>query len=232
MSLKPVKRGDQTRPWMKRRQAPPRHVLPERHLFVTEGTKTEPNYLNGLIEALVRRLGEPARKQFQVCGEGCNTLALLERAEAHLNNDANGFQHIWIIYDQDDFPADRFDNVVSRCTALSARSPGQTWHAIWSNQCFELWFLLHFSLMQSDLRRDEYGPKLTELLQEHGICRKYEKNCNVLFDKLLPYLPNAIRNAEMLMKHYSSETPPSARAPATAVYELLRHFQSYLLSKG
>lgn len=44
----------------------PRLILPERHLFVTEGKKTEPNYLNGLVDLICEHYGTPARKQFKI----------------------------------------------------------------------------------------------------------------------------------------------------------------------
>ena len=93
----------------RRRAGNPRPILPQRHLFVTEGTKTEPNYLNGMIDQICTCYGASCRKQFVVYGEGDNTLGLLTKAEKHLINEPDGFQHVWILYDQDDFPKDRFD---------------------------------------------------------------------------------------------------------------------------
>ena len=62
-----------------------------------------------------------------------------------------------IVYDTDDFPADHIDSVLQFCDADS--NDETTFHAVWSNQCIELWFLLHFSYMQSDIHREEYWPK-------------------------------------------------------------------------
>ena len=45
---------------------------------------------------------------------------------------------------------------------------GVWYHAIWSNQCIEVWFLLHFSYFQSDIHRKEYWPipaKYYDLMQ-------------------------------------------------------------------
>ena len=53
-----------------------------------------------------------------------------------------------------DFPADHIDSVLQFCDADS--NDETTFHAVWSNQCIELWFLLHFSYMQSDIHREEY----------------------------------------------------------------------------
>ena len=63
-----------------------------------------------------------ARRQLFISPEGGNTLYLLSRAEKRLQNDADGYQHVWIIYDKDDFPADHFDNTLNRCAALNERN--------------------------------------------------------------------------------------------------------------
>ena len=43
MSLKPVKKSDQEKDWLKKRNDKKINIFPEYHLIVTEGTKTEPN---------------------------------------------------------------------------------------------------------------------------------------------------------------------------------------------
>jgi hypothetical protein len=44
MSLKPPKKTDLNKDWMKSRRDIPKKILPEYHLIVSEGTDTEPNY--------------------------------------------------------------------------------------------------------------------------------------------------------------------------------------------
>lgn len=43
MSLKPPKRSDLDKSWMKPRRDKPKKIQPEYHLIVTEGTDTEPS---------------------------------------------------------------------------------------------------------------------------------------------------------------------------------------------
>ena len=54
MSLKPVKKSDQEKDWLKKRNDKKINIFPEYHLIVTEGTKTEPNY----FEAIKLRINE------------------------------------------------------------------------------------------------------------------------------------------------------------------------------
>lgn len=214
------KRGGWIEP---RRSRVQKFTLPERHMFVTEGTKTEPSYLYGLIAELVETLGNEVNNQITVYPEGTNTLFLMEKAEQHLQNEADSYQHVWIIFDLDDFPRDRFDNVQFRCQTLNDRNRkngyGPTYHAIWSNQCFELWVLLHFSAMDSAILRTDYYDKITGYLKAEGLCEKYEKKDKNLFFYLRPKLKTAIRNAKKLEKKFKV-SPPSASDPCTMVHHL------------
>ena len=81
-----------------------------------------------------------------VSGEGDNTISLFGRAKLLAGNNSNVYKHVWIVYDTDDFPADHIDRVLTLCIENSTEETA--FHAIWSNQCIELWFLLHFSFMQ------------------------------------------------------------------------------------
>ena len=60
-------------------------------------------------------------------------------------------------------------------------------HALWSNQCVELWFLLHFSFMQSDIHRTEYWAKLTAYFMQIG-AGEYKKNRKDIYWILYPYM--------------------------------------------
>ena len=190
----------------RKRSGNPRPILPERHLFVTEGTKTEPNYLNGMIDQICARYGAACRRQFEVYGEGHNTLGLLTRAEQRLINASDDFQHVWLVYDQDDFPKDHFDNTVKRCEALNLKHQEQgrdtVFHPIWSNQCVELWFLLHFEYLQADVAREQYQEMLSQFLG-----KKYEKNDPQLFALLFPRVKTALYNAKQLRRQYPDNAP-------------------------
>lgn len=225
------KRGGWIEP---RRPRVQKFTLPERHMFVTEGTKTELSYLYGLIAELAEKFGDEVRHQITVYPEGTNTLFLMKRAEDHLQSEADSYQHVWIMFDLDDFPRDRFDNVQFRCQALNDRNQkdgcGPTYHAIWSNQCFELWVLLHFSAMDSAILRDAYCDKITDCLKDQRLCDKYEKTDENLFSYLRPKLRVAIRNAKKLEKKFKN-SPPSKSDPCTMVYHLFDEdaFGQYIL---
>ena len=100
------------------------------------------------------------------------------------------------------------------------------YHAIWSNQCIELWYLLHFSFMQSDIHRSLYFDKLSEQLILIG-AGAYKKNREDMFAILRDYLDNAIKNAKILDRINTDKTP-SESAPGTRVYELIEQLRPYI----
>ncbi len=99
-------------------------------------------------------------------------------------------------------------------------------HAIWSNQCIELWFLLHFGYYQADIHRSEYWPKLTEWLVNIGE-GEYKKNRSDMYSVLRPYMDVAINNAKRLNNINVGRTPADS-APGTKVYELVEYLKPYL----
>lgn len=222
MSLKPPKKSDKNKEWMKKRQDRGIRIHPEYHLIVTEGTKTEPQYFEALKSAINSVYQE--KIHLDIRGEGDNTLSLLEKARKRAQDNANTYKHVWIVYDTDDFPAERINKTVTECAELSTEET--TYHPIWSNQCIELWYLLHFSYMHSDIYRAEYWPKLNNCLSDIG-AGKYEKGRADMYKVLRPYLDKAIANARKLDASNNGRQPTQA-APGTKVYELIEKLRPYL----
>ena len=172
MSLKPPKKSDLGKSWMKNRRDKARMIQPEYHLIASEGTETEPQYF-GAIQRIINSKYRD-RIQLKVEGIGDNTVNLLMKARQYVQNNGIVFKHVWIVYDTDDFPAENIDMVAQLCEEYSAQ--GETiYHAVWSNQCVELWYLLHFMYMDTDIDRSRYWPKLSDWRKNIG-AGSYEKN--------------------------------------------------------
>ena len=172
MSLKPPKKSDLGKSWMKNRRDKARMIQPEYHLIASEGTETEPQYFGAIQKIINTKYRD--RIQLKVEGIGDNTVNLLMKARQYVQNNGIVFKHVWIVYDTDDFPAENIDMVAQLCEEYSAQ--GETiYHAVWSNQCVELWYLLHFMYMDTDIDRSRYWPKLSDWLKNIG-AGSYEKN--------------------------------------------------------
>lgn len=222
MSLKPPKKSDLNKEWMKKRLDREIRIQPEFHLIVTEGTKTEPQYFES-IKAIINA-NYRDKIHLDIFGEGDNTLGLLERAKRRAKDNVNTYKHVWLVYDTDDFPADHINRTALECESLSTEET--TYHPVWSNQCIELWYLLHFSFMQSDIHRSEYWPKLDALLTSIG-AGKYKKDRPDMYDILKPYMDAAIANAKSL-DNINKGCMPTQAAPGTKIYTLIEKLKPYL----
>lgn len=222
MSLKPDKKSDLDKDWMKKRRDKPIRIQPEYHLIVTEGTSTEPQYFQAIRDIIDQQYR--GRVQLDIYGEGQNTLSLFDKARNHVQRSPNSYKHVWIVYDTDDFPQDNINRTAELCVQSSTEET--EYHAIWSNQCIELWFLLHFSYFQSDIHRKEYWPKLSECMTMYGF-GIYSKGREDMYSILEPYMDIAIRNAKKLDAINRGRTPAMS-APGTKVFELIEKLKPYL----
>lgn len=91
----------------------------------------------------------------------------------------------------------------------------------WSNECIELWFILHFQPLFSHIGREQYHDILKGYFP-------YEKKLENIYDILKDKTHIAITHAKTLYASYGEDTPPSQRTPATRVHELVDFLHSYL----
>lgn len=222
MSLKPPKKGDLKKVWLSPRRDTPKKLQPEYHFITTEGTSTEPAYFQSIKDIIDNKYR--GRVQLDITGIGDNTLNLLKKVRQRVDKSSNIYKHVWIVYDTDDFPSANVDKVVELCRSYSTEET--IYHAIWSNQCIELWFLLHFSFIQSDLHRREYWPKLSVCLANLS-ADAYKKNRQDMYQLLEPYMDKAIANAKKLAADNVGKKASESK-PGTEVYRLIEKLRPYL----
>ena len=223
MSVKPTKKSDLNKEWLKKRIERNIKLHPEYHLIVAEGTKTEPKYFESIKNEINKKYRD--RISLIIEGTGNNTVNLFYKAKGIADNNPNVIKHVWIVYDTDDFPAESINLTAQLCERFSTENT--IYHALWSNQCIELWFLLHFGYYHSDIHRSEYWPKLTEQLKAIG-CGEYKKNRDDIYEVLKPKMEDAIRNAKKLNKK-NKEKMPADSAPGTQVYQIIDYLKPYLI---
>ena len=181
--------------------------LRSRFLIVCEGTRTEPAYFSSF---------PVASAVVEVCGEGCNTISLVKRAlELRAERDfTEETDQVWCVFDKDDNSAEQFNTAI-----VQAREAGLG--VAYSNEAFELWYLLHFAYHDTALHRDRYIEILTDKLG-----RKYKKNDKEMYKLLLPKQPLAIRYGKRLYEKLSSS--PANDNPSTTVFMLVEALNEYL----
>jgi hypothetical protein len=193
-------------------------MVPERTVIFCEGERTEPLYLGAIAQEINARFAPYTMNEpITVVGTGYNTQGLFDYAVRTVESDYPDCAQAYLVYDRDEFPTDRFDNTAFRAGMVG----GTRFHAIWSNRCVELWFLLHFQWLDADVDKKRYRAMLRRYIP-------YEKNRAGLYAQLRERTPLAIRRARALYESYDEKAPPSKRCPATKMYELVEYLTAYL----
>lgn len=102
----------------------------------------------------------------EIHGTGTNTCSLVEWTENFIAGKPRFDRPdlVWCVFDVDSFPKENFKRVLDRANQNKYR-------VAWSNECFEIWYLLHFDYFDAGVDRDTYGERLTDRLGS-----RYEKN--------------------------------------------------------
>ncbi|RMF34750.1 MAG: RloB domain-containing protein [Chloroflexi bacterium] len=192
---------DKGRPLRRRRRVDHREKR-RRFLIVCEGTRTEPNYFRRFKGSAI---------DVEVVGIGRDPLAVIEKAR-ELNNEEQEkgipYDEVWVVFDKNGVPAEQFNRAIH-----SAKQAG--FHPAYSNQAFELWYVLHFEYLNVAIPRRQYQKRLDKLLG-----RRYRKNDPSLYDVLLPKQGTALRNAKRLLASYPQHNP-AQDDPCTTVHLLV-----------
>lgn len=209
-----------------RREGRSRMVQMTRHLVVSEGKETEPRYFEGVRAALGAANGR--KVAIVVKGTGKHTLDLLDFAVEHCRYAPETFDHVWLVFDKDDFPAADFDAMERKCAELSDGS--RTFHALWSNPCFELWPLLHLRYTTAPMTAAECQRALARAMSK-GLGVDYRKNIDGLFGMVDGQRAEALHRVQRLETHHGElgNAKPSAQNPATKVGEIFDVIGPYLV---
>lgn len=174
-------------------------------LIVCEGEKTEPNYFRSFR----------VNADVEVVGTGRSPLGVVEHAKE--SGKKREYTEIWVVFDRDDFSAEEFNNAIR-----NAEQAG--FGVAYSNQAFELWYLLHFDYHDTALSRNRYQDILTQKLG-----REYRKNDPTIYYELEDRQPGAIRNARRLLESYLPDHNPAKDDPCTAVHTLVERLNEHLV---
>lgn len=192
-----------------------------RYLIVCEGTKTEPHYLQELLNDL--------RIRPQVARVAPNDGVSPDRVVAHalelyeedqLTGDP--FDQVYCVFDRDRHTT--FDAAVQRTKDLAAA--GKPFVAITSTPCFEVWLLLHFGYSEQPFHsagKKSVGDQVVSALKTKPGFAKYGKGQKGIYGQLKDKLADALTHAARLRKH---GTATGSINPATDIDELVRAIQA------
>jgi hypothetical protein len=201
-----------------------------RILIVCEGGKTEPNYFNWWKEQLenikkaatsgaLGRIDVVPDDDIEVKGEGKNTESLVRKAADIRNQAIVDYMQVWCVFDRDSFEPKQYNAAIDKARAENI-NPAYT------NEAFELWYLLHFNYVNTGVSRNQYKSMLTKRLG-----KKYRKNDPQMYETLLNHPKadqrQAIQNAKQLLKRYAKKDY-AHQNPSTRVHELVESLNDHL----
>jgi hypothetical protein len=195
-------------------------------LAVCEGSKTEPNYFNAIKIGLPKNVLETV--QVEIIGTGANTLTVVDRAEKEVEKADRvrnrKFDEVWVVIDRDSFPPEHFNNAIFRCQGLG-------YGCAWSNEAFELWYVLHFQYRNTPMSRDDYKGVITNEINnriaqvENPSIRTftYRKNNERMYALLQEFGDEAFatNNANRLLANFH-DTRYATHDPCTKIHELVQ----------
>jgi hypothetical protein len=174
-------------------------------LIVCEGEETEPNYFKSF----------PVSTRPKIIDGAGQTTKVVNMA-LKLNKDKK-FDRVWCVFDRDPSPDETPKNF-NKALEI-AKKEGIS--IAYSNECFEVWYLLHFDSHGIPTSRKDYKKKLTKLL---GL--DYTKNSEDMYEILKDKQEKAIENAIKLLAIYDPPNPASDN-PATTVHLLVEELNKY-----
>jgi len=183
-------------------------------LIVCEGEKTEPNYFKGFPKKNGKVIYD-----IEFEGGGISTLKVVEKAIELRENAKQKYDRVWAVFDKDSFKSNSFNSAISKAKANEIG-------CAWSNEAFELWYLLHFHNRTTAMDRDEYKKAIENAINEKNRNSKkifkYQKNAENMYAILNKFgnQEQAIIWAKKLNENFTDENF-AKHNPATQVYKLV-----------
>jgi len=193
----------------------------DRILIVTEGSKTEPNYFNGIrvayrlssanvVTVSSKQVGTAPIQIVQYAKE------LFQDGDVHLRIQARAFEQVFAVFDRDDH--DSYFDALRQAKLLDGKLKNDLkrsvrFQSIASVPCFELWLLLHYEEIHAPLHRDVVMRQLRKHLPD------YDKGMRGVFTKTRDKLDVAMQRAEALAARFTAH---DGSEPFTAVVDLVK----------
>ena len=196
-------------------------VAPANYLIICEGKQTEPNYFNGIKQAINKKYGNKVEvliPSIDVKGTGMNTESLVKYTQKTVNHANKVYGQVWVVFDKDDYSEEQFDSAIKSCD----------YNVAWSNPNFEVWLLAHFKKITRQISKEKVLEELDKEFEKNKL-GKYTKNDENIFEKASSEgkLHTAIKNCE-IMEELDKEGQASRRNPMTRVYKLVDGLKEYL----
>lgn len=192
-------------------------------LIVCEGQETEPNYFESFKSNVKSFI-----KKIDIKGEGKSTKSLVNSAIKFRDNSSLQYDSVWVVFDKDDFSPNNFNGAIQLAESNGIK-------AGWTNEAFELWYLLHFQFRNTGMSREDYRKSLEreinkKIASDSKSNKKntfsYKKNGKDMYELLAKYgdEAQAIKFAEKLVKKQTGKNYADHN-PCTKIHILVNELR-------
>jgi RloB-like protein len=173
-------------------------------LIVCEGQQTEPNYFKSFktnVKSFVYTI--------DAFGKGSNTKDLVKKTIAQRDKSSQIYDSVWVVFDKDSFTPNNFNGAIQLAETNGIKNG-------WTNEAFELWYLLHFQYRNTTMSRDDYKKaiekEINTKIEAESKSKKpkkfeYKKNSENMYAILEKYgdQKQAIKNAFKLIENHTCD---------------------------
>lgn len=166
-------------------------------LIVCEGTVTEKDYFSSF--PYYHSLGKAdSRGRYNIhsgieiiegAGQYGKVIKAADRACKSWKNQGKPVlpKEVWCVFD--------CDNDIDNLRKAVDKAESRGYNAIYSIQCFELWFVLHFMYLDTPVAKKRYDTIISDKLS-----MKYNHGIKGMYQYMEEYQENAMKNAETLFR--------------------------------
>jgi hypothetical protein len=220
MSAKPVKVTDSKKPWYRKKSYKTPYDVASKpkgksYLIICEGKNTEVEYL--------RCIPAPNATVKVDGGYGIKTSLVRRALNLKKQEEFQGYE-VWCVYDMD-YRGEQVGQKQDFNESIELAKRNKI-EVAYSNDSFEIWFVLHYQPVEQEFLRFDYYRILTQLWQMDN----YEEDgkrldfCRKIYDLLnndpMASETNAIERACLLFAE-KSHLPYADQNPCTTVYKLI-----------
>jgi hypothetical protein len=190
-----------------------------RILIISEGSKTEPLYLQD-IRAAYRLPSASIRVRYSQRGTSPKQVAeyaiqMFDEGDAHIGISPRSFDEVYVVFDRDDHQT--YFEALEMVRNLRGKKRNDNkdsvlFTAIASVPCFELWILLHYEDISAPIHRMDVVLRLEKYISG------YTKGARGIFSLTRGKLGDATRRAQELA---AKNSPDAGIEPYTGMHELV-----------
>ena len=216
-------------------------------IIACEDSVSSPTYFQMIVNKLIEKKIITQDSFIIVKHQHTNPMGVLSDLKKYKNENGKSykdFDHKWIVIDRDServngggHRKEDFNNALKNA---KSKKSNLNIDVAYSNDSFELWYLLHFEYRNTAITRDEIVKKVIEKLKEKKSYKfaklnkdniKQENYTKLIFETLKPLQETATRNAKKLLESYGNSHNPESDNPSTRIHLLVEILNSIALKR-